>query len=175
MRWLIFDMFLIFNKSHEKTKQHRRTRIVLLRPCISYSSVPRSSFVFQNIFKTYEESHFFDWMTQTSITLNKHTVVYSDSVPHTPFFFSKNLLEAKMHVNPRLKIVPNTTVEFTPVSVTFAKDLLCKSNCTFVSLFLKMYVLSMNERVMAAIQNCFHDSILSIIQYNINRFSIIGD
>ncbi len=46
------------------------------------------------------------WVTCSFITMNTHTVVYFDSIPHTPSCFPKYSLEHQTWINSLLKIVP---------------------------------------------------------------------
>ncbi len=77
--------------------------VCVSQPDISFSSVPQSSTVW---LKTHQWATLLHWVTRSAITMNTHTVVYFDSIPHTPSCCQGYSPEHQVCINPQLKIIP---------------------------------------------------------------------
>ncbi len=82
-----------------KRPQFTNNELILLISivCLMYLYLCRRALFLQKQLHT----HF------TFITMNTHTVVYFESIPHTPSCCFKHSPEHQMCINPQLKIVPD--------------------------------------------------------------------
>ncbi len=104
--YIYFFFFFFSPKTHKKIKASDEL-CVCAKLDISSSSAPYSSSVIQKLLRTHQWTTLLEWLTCSFITMNTHTVVYLDSIPHTPSCCPKYSLKHRMWINLPLKIVPN--------------------------------------------------------------------